>query len=88
MFMTWFMFSCNYYCLGMSQRANIRNMNSLVVKHYVEYKKDNIEYGFLKPEYSFKSLFTQINQSLLSINLFFISNSSLINSWSGWAGVI
>ena len=39
MFMTWFMFSCNYNCLGMSQWANIRNVNSLVVKHCVESKK-------------------------------------------------
>ena len=54
MFMTWFMFSCNYHCLGMRQWANIWNVNSLVVKHYVESKKDNLAYGFLKPEYPFK----------------------------------
>ena len=53
MIMTWFAFSCNYRCLGMSQWANIRNVNSLVVKHYVESKKDNLAYGFLKPEYPF-----------------------------------
>ena len=39
MFMTWFMFSCNYHCLGMSQWANIWNVNSFVVKHYVGPKK-------------------------------------------------
>ena len=33
------MFSCNYHCLGMSQWAKIRSVNSLVVKHYVESKK-------------------------------------------------
>ena len=53
MFMTWFMFSCNYHCLGMSQWANIRNANSLVVKPYVE-SKQRQPYGFLKPEYPFK----------------------------------
>ena len=45
------MFSCNYNCFGMSQWANIRNMNSLAVKHYVESKKDNLAYGFLNPEW-------------------------------------
>ena len=48
------MFSCNYNCLGMSQWANIRNVNSLVVKHYVDSKNDNLAYEFLKPEYPFK----------------------------------
>ena len=38
----------------LSQWANIRNMNSLVVKHYVESKKDKLEYRFLKPEFPFK----------------------------------
>ena len=51
MFMTWFMFSCNYYYLGISQWANIRKVNSLVVKHMLNPKEDNLAYGFLKPEY-------------------------------------
>ena len=38
----------------MGQRANIWNVNSLVVKDYVESKKDNLENGFWKPEYPFK----------------------------------
>mgnify|MGYP001801747997 CR=1 FL=1 len=54
MFMTWFMFSRNEHCLGVSQWANIRNVKSHVVKHYVECKQDNHENGYLKPEYPFK----------------------------------
>ena len=54
MFMTWFMFSCVYHHLGMSQRAIIRNVISHVVKDYGENpKKDNLEIRFLKPEYPF-----------------------------------
>ena len=34
--------------------ANIRNVNSHVVKNYVESKKYNLEYRFLKPKYPFK----------------------------------
>ena len=40
--------------LGMNQRANIRNVNSNVVKDFFESEKDNLENGFLKPEYPFK----------------------------------
>ena len=54
MLTTWFMFSCNYHSLGMSQWAKIRNVNSLVVKNYDEFKKYNLGNGFLKPEYPFK----------------------------------
>ena len=42
----------------MSQRAYIREVNSHVVKDYFEAiynEKDNLENGFLKPEYPFKS---------------------------------
>ena len=51
----------------MNQRANIRNVNSHVFKDYhmrvhvyskitciLNPKKDNLESGFLKPEYPFK----------------------------------
>ena len=43
-----------YHYLGMSQRANIRNVNSFVVQDSVEYKKDNLDDRFLKPEFPFK----------------------------------
>ena len=39
MFKTWFMFSCIYHYLGISQRANIRNVNSRVVKDFNESEK-------------------------------------------------
>ena len=39
MVMTWFMFRCIYHYLGISQKANIRNVNSRVVKDYNESKK-------------------------------------------------
>ena len=48
------MLSCNYHRLGMSQTANIRDVNSHVVKNYAESKRDNLENRFLKPEYPFK----------------------------------
>ena len=64
MFMTWFMFSCNHHCLGMSQWANIQNVNSLVAKHYVESQKDNFAYEFLKPEYPFKNNVCRILRKL------------------------
>ena len=53
----------------MSQRANIRMVNSHVVKDYVEYKKDKLEHGFLKPEYPFKYLglcFAALHTSIFS----------------------
>ena len=37
------MFSCLYHNSEISQRANIQNVNSHVVKDYVESKKDNLE---------------------------------------------
>ena len=51
--MTWFMFSCIYHYLGMGQKAISRNVNSHVVKDLLNPKKDNLENGFLKPEYPF-----------------------------------
>ena len=66
------MFFCNYHCLGMSQGANIRNVNSLVVKHYVEFKKDNLAYGFLKPKYPFNYYICQQINDVMYNGLFAI----------------
>ena len=55
MFMTWFIFSFIYHYIEISQRANIRNVNSYVIKDYVESKKSNLETRFLKPEYPFSN---------------------------------
>ena len=43
----------------MSQRANIWNVNSHVVKDYVESKIDNLENEFLKLEYPLKLILTE-----------------------------
>ena len=80
MFMTWFMFSCYYHCLGMSQWANIRNVNSLVVKHYVESKKDTLAYGFLKPEYPFNAFFLWFDLYLMKAN----QGNCLLSSFCLW----
>ena len=54
MIMTW-LTSCIYHYLEMSQRADIRNLNSHLVKDYVNFKKHNIGKWFLKLEHPLKS---------------------------------
>lgn len=54
MLLTWFLLSSIYLSFGMSQKANIRNMNYHVVNDHVESKKEQFENGFLKQDYPFK----------------------------------
>ena len=84
MFMTWIMFSCSYHCWGMSQWANIRNVNSLVIKHYVESKTRQPLIRILKPEYPFKLIDQDIGTLSWCKGL---SNYIICNSILHWSQI-
>ena len=54
MYMTWFMFSCNYHCLEWASEPIFGTWTLLWSNIMLNQQKDNLEYGFLKPEYPFK----------------------------------
>ena len=54
--MTWYMFSSILSLFRKEQESQYSECAlSYVVKDYIEFKKDDLDNGFLKPEYPFKN---------------------------------